>query len=945
MKPVLLTMSAFGSYAAKTEIDFRKMDHGIFLVTGDTGAGKTTIFDAVTYALYDRPSGQVRDGSMMRSQYAALDTPTYVELVFSYRGEEYRIRRNPEYERLSQRKDKDGNYRKTKEKSQVQLFLPDGSEYKGSKREVNEKIQRIVGLDFKQFTQISMIAQGEFLKLLHARSEERKEIFSKIFDTRIYGRVQEELKQREKNIYVQLKDLERICELQLEEIVCDGQSEWEEELQSIRKGLRISEGIVFLDRLLAAAKERESQKKKMLAKMQRQWELLSEASGILRQEEKTQRELTEICEWLKREEPLAQEKLQKLTEFQTRSEQEDQRMAKELHALEEDLKKYEKLRSVQEKTKKASEEKEIAGRKLDKFRQERKSQEEKEKELQSKQEELSEISVRAVQAAQTVQEKEERQQTFQRLAQIYEKAMEERRRLGEAAKRLKQLQEEFQEKDRRYNMYTEAFLREQAGILASRLGEGEACPVCGSRHHPGKAVLSSKAPNQNMVEESRRQRNQAEEKRNQSMESYQKCQNHCQLQEELWRESVSGVPQEERDYDSSGEKPREWLKRKMQESSEGTKKAKEEAAKFRKMEENLRDIRRELGRIQEQKEKQQGWEELLEKNYRDLEKESLLLQKEEGMLREGLELSWEEAKDKYGRVQKEREKLRLDLAARQREQEERSRKIYENRGKKKALEENFQDNRRKWEETAARFGQMTGEPLQREKAEAVKIEVEREKENLQTELMELYHETEKNGRVREKLRKLEGQYEKGKKEYALVSNLSKTANGGLSQSSRLDFEAYVQRQYFEQIVEYANQRLIQMSSGQFLLQCRRLEDLKNQGKVGLDLDVYSLATDSVRDVKSLSGGESFMAALCMALGLADVVQNTAGAIRLETMFIDEGFGALDDTSREQAVRILQELAGDQKMIGIISHVTELKEQISPKLVVEKTPKGSKAYWA
>ena len=211
--------------------------------------------------------------------------------------------------------------------------------------------------------------------------------------------------------------------------------------------------------------------------------------------------------------------------------------------------------------------------------------------------------------------------------------------------------------------------------------------------------------------------------------------------------------------------------------------------------------------------------------------------------------------------------------------------------------------------------------------------------------MELYHETEKNGRVREKLRKLEGQYEKGKKEYALVSNLSKTANGGLSQSSRLDFEAYVQRQYFEQIVEYANQRLIQMSSGQFLLQCRRLEDLKNQGKVGLDLDVYSLATDSVRDVKSLSGGESFMAALCMALGLADVVQNTAGAIRLETMFIDEGFGALDDTSREQAVRILQELAGDQKMIGIISHVTELKEQISPKLVVEKTPKGSKAYWA
>lgn len=945
MKPVLLTMSAFGSYAAQTRIDFSKMDHGIFLVTGDTGAGKTTIFDAITYALYDRASGQVRDGNMMRSQYASLDTPTYVELVFSYRGEQYRIRRNPEYERLSQRKDKEGNYRKTREKSQVQLFLPDGCEYKGSKREVNEKIQEIVGLDFKQFTQISMIAQGEFLKLLHARSEERKEIFSRIFDTRIYGRVQEELRQREKDIYAQLKDLEQACRLQLEEIVCDSQRESREKLEDIQHGLKISEGIDFLDNLLEAEEDAEGLKREKNSQVQAQWELVSEASGILKQEERAQKELEEIREWLRREEPLAQEELRSLSVFQKQTETEEQDLLMEMHVLEADLKSYERLKTLQEKADKVLKDKEDAKRALEDFRKEKKAQESREQELYGEQERLSGASVLVLQATQTVQEKEERQTTFQKLDRIYEKAMNERSRLGETGRKLQQFQREFQEKDEQYNAYTDAFLREQAGILASRLEEGEACPVCGSRHHPNKAVLSSKAPDQHMIEEARRQRNQAEGKRNQAMESYQRYQHSCQLQEELWRESLSRLPQEERDYSDSGEKPREWLKRKRQEVQKEIEKAKGEVLKYQEQENRWKGIRRELSGIQNKKEEQQGKEKMLEQQYLDLEKQSLLFSKEQSVLLKNVKLSWEETKERYGQVRKRREQIRFELSKRLKEQEERNRKIYENQGKKKAREEICQESREKWEKAAARYEQMTGISLIKGETESIRIHLEEEKENLQTEIMKLYHEKEKNSQVRKRLVQLNGQYEKRKKEFALVSNLSKTANGGLSQSSRLDFEAYVQRQYFEQIIEYANQRLIQMSSGQFLLQCRRLEDLKNQGKVGLDLDVYSLATDSVRDVKSLSGGESFMAALCMALGLADVIQNTAGAVRLETMFIDEGFGALDDTSREQAVRILQELAGDQKMIGIISHVTELKEQISPKLIVEKTQKGSKVYWS
>ena len=183
-----------------------------------------------------------------------------------------------------------------------------------------------------------------------------------------------------------------------------------------------------------------------------------------------------------------------------------------------------------------------------------------------------------------------------------------------------------------------------------------------------------------------------------------------------------------------------------------------------------------------------------------------------------------------------------------------------------------------------------------------------------------------------------------REKYEVVGNLSRTANGSLTGSVKLDFETYVQRKYFRQIIQAANRRLAKMTSGGFILQCRELKDLSGQGQAGLDLDVYDLVTDSVRDVKSLSGGESFMAALSMALGLADIIQNTAGAVSLETMFVDEGFGSLDDQSRERAIRILKELAGEKGLVGIISHVNELKEQIDWKLTVTKSGHGSHARW-
>ena len=211
-------------------------------------------------------------------------------------------------------------------------------------------------------------------------------------------------------------------------------------------------------------------------------------------------------------------------------------------------------------------------------------------------------------------------------------------------------------------------------------------------------------------------------------------------------------------------------------------------------------------------------------------------------------------------------------------------------------------------------------------------------------VLSLHSLNQKNRQAKTKLNQYFEAREALTSRYEMVNHLNRTANGMLNGSVKLDFETYVQRKYFKQIIHAANRRLSKMTSNEFILQCREIKDLSSQGQAGLDLDVYHLVNDSVRDVKTLSGGESFMASLSMALGLADIVQNTAGAISLETMFVDEGFGSLDDSARERAIQILQELAGEKGLVGIISHVNELKEQIDWKLAVTKTEQGSHAEW-
>ncbi len=819
MKPIRLTMSAFGSYAGKETLDFSGMEQGIFLVTGDTGAGKTTIFDGIVYALYDRTSGGVRDGNMMRSAYADLRTPTFVDFTFSCKGEEYRIVRNPDYERVSLRKDKDGNYKKTQEKSGVEFFFPDGSSFRGNKKDTNEKIQEIIGLDARQFMQVAMIAQGDFLKLLHAKSEERKEIFSRIFDTGIYGRFQEEIRRREKDGYISLKEKEQAVKEQMSRIVIP--DDWEDgrELKENIQKEKTDEVLFLLSKLKAENKKKEEQ-------------AFSELEKIRKIQEETQRKL-ELAKGIQD----VQERIQNHRKWLSENLPEEKRLKENVEKLE-------------------------------------KKEKEKEKELQAF---LSSVEKEKNHFSEEEKKKKQRLSELEGLKGIWEntiKALKENRFHAEKWKKANGL---YQKKVEIYEEMYEAFFREQAGILAGNLKEGSPCPVCGSRSHPKKASASANAPDQQMVRKAKRERDDAEKAREQE-------QNLFQYSTQKYKEVLGSLKQEGSRLFGEDFHPGEERWRKMAADA-------------------MTDAKKELEELQ------------IAYRIRKREEE----EKEQKLIKESKECT--------DNVKAERERLEEFIRRGEQIQGELKSAVYQ----EKEFWEKWKANEEKPEEVLL----SAGEHLEQIKKEKVF------QERLWQEISGVRISNEKTYEV---LRKYETEYSVLRENYTTIHHLSQTASGSLPGTAKIDFESYIQRQYFQRIIAKANQRLVQMTSGQFILKCKNLEDLGNRGKVGLDLNVYSLVTESERDVKTLSGGESFMAALSMALGLADTIEENAGAIHLDTLFIDEGFGSLDETSREQAIRVLYDLAGESRLIGIISHVTELKEQIEQKIYVRKTKTGSHVCW-
>ena len=928
MKPLKLTMSAFGSYAGKNVIDFTGQQQGIFLITGDTGAGKTTIFDAITYALYNQTSGGERNGNMMRSQYAQPETETYVELEFLYRGQTYRVRRNPDYKITKTLKN--GKIREQKVPHSVELTLPDGTVFPEKKNATDAKIIEILGLTADQFSQIVMIAQGDFLKLLYTKSDERKMIFSKLFRTDIYWKIQENLRRKSMEMDERIQENDRAFEQEKSRIIPLPESE-ELPLDELVERLRERLKDALKEQNLCRANVEELNKKitkyEEINKLFVSLEKIRQTGKELEARQAESKERRQQIENARKADKVLVAEQQNLRQ-QQEVEQSAQAIAKMTETLANDQEMFETLKTQQQEAE-AKQKREAA-------------------DIQKKMLALEQSfpSYEALQNARS--EEQQAKKVWEDLGKISEESFHKKKAgiaaLKEQQKRQEQVVEQTKknweqtslsasESAKHYEHMYEAFLKEQAGILAENLSAGCPCPVCGSTVHPDPAKLSDHAVTELEVEQAKKTRAAAEEKRDLAYAAFEAEKTEKQkLAQAVEKEEADFVlaqtiakqqrKEAEQNYVSL-QKIAEQIREKLVYPSLAE--AKKQYAAMQKAleaaEQEIAKKRQKVSELAEAMNTLKGQKLAEEENQKTAKKLAVKTEKEYAKLLE-----------KSGFVSEETYHLAI-LPERSRSKLEREEKEYESQCLRQQSEQKLLEK------------QVSGKTYTdtTELNEQLKAEKQALKEAEKT-YMELHTAYENDRSV---LQNCAVYLEKGKKlesEDQVIKSLSKTANGRLSGSAKIDFETYIQRQYFKQIIHEANKRLLTMSNHQFILKLKEEANTGRKTNEGLDLSVYSLVTDSERDVKTLSGGESFLAALAMALGLSDIVERSAGAIHPDMMFIDEGFGSLDAQSRQQAIEVLAELAGDSRMVGIISHVTELKEQIDRQLVVSRTDKGSRAVW-
>ena len=928
MKPLKLTMSAFGSYAGKNVIDFTGQQQGIFLITGDTGAGKTTIFDAITYALYNQTSGGERNGNMMRSQYARPETETYVELEFLYRGQTYRVRRNPDYKITKTLKN--GKIREQKVPHSVELTLPDGTVFPEKKNATDAKIIEILGLTADQFSQIVMIAQGDFLKLLYTKSDERKMIFSKLFRTDIYWKIQENLRRKSMEMDERIQENDRAFEQEKSRIILLPESEelpLDELVERLRERLKdalkeqnlrranveelnkkitkyeeINKLFVSLEKIRQNGKELEArqveskERRQQIENALKADKVLVAEQQNLRQQQTVEQSVQAIAkmeETLTNNQEMFETLKTQLQEVEAEQKREAADIQKKMLALEQSFPSYEALQNARSEEQQAKKVWEDLGK-------------------------TSEESFHKKEAG---------------IAALKEQQKQQEQVVKQTKKNWEQTSLSASESAKHYEHMYEAFLKEQAGILAENLSAGCPCPVCGSTVHPDPAKLSDHAVTELEVEQAKKTRAAAEEKRDMAYAAFEAEKTEKQkLAQAVEKEEADFVlaqtiakqqrKEAEQNYVSL-QKIAEQIREKLVYPSLAEAK-KQYAAMQKALEAAEQEIERKRQKVSELAEAMntlKGQKLAEEENQKTAKKLAAKTEKEYAKLLE-----------KSGFVSEETYHLAI-LPERSRSKLEREEKEYESQCLRQQSEQKLLEK------------QVSGKTYTdtTELNERLKVEKQALKEAEKT-YMELHTAYENDRAV---LQNCAVYLEKGKKmesEDQVIKSLSKTANGRLSGSAKIDFETYIQRQYFKQIIHEANKRLLTMSNHQFILKLKEEANTGRKTNEGLDLSVYSLVTDSERDVKTLSGGESFLAALAMALGLSDIVERSAGAIHPDMMFIDEGFGSLDAQSRQQAIEVLGELAGDSRMVGIISHVTELKEQIDRKLVVSRTDKGSRAVW-
>lgn len=950
MRPMKLTMSAFGPYAETTVLEMDELGRsGLYLITGDTGAGKTTIFDAMIFALYGRASGENREPAMLRSQYAAPDTPTMVELLFEYAGKNYTIRRNPEYQRPAKR-----GGGTTTEKADVTLLFPDGRVLT-KQREVDEAVRDIIGIDRNQFTQIAMIAQGDFLKLLLATTEERKKIFRRIFQTEPFWELQEQLKKESGRLKRQLDDARLGMEHHIRSVRCtEDDIRSQEELQKAVSGqLPFADVMSLIETLLLRDQNEEKRLEREIARDEETLTKLTAAIGKAQTLQKARESLREAEEALARELP-RRERLN--AAWNTEKER-----AKEHKTLMEWLEACEGQAGCD-----TGQSKRIEGRAVDT---ERKTLEEwiarleaslpEYRELDERKRNIADLSDMLAASGQQRTQKQERMGALKQETDIKKQEQQELAHAGEERERLlsdagkleerlsrldglertfdeyKKLEEkceraqeiyrqaraEAEEAKAVYDRDNRAYLDAQAGILAETLKDGERCPVCGALEHPHPAHGGAAAPTREQLDERKKQAERAQE--NAAEESKRAGEAAGKTQEKRMSliEQVSELLHVDADIE-----PVEYRMLAAEQKADTETQlaacrariAEEEAriAKRKTLEREIAEAERTLEAL---KTELAGLEIAIASGTAQKEEaESGLKQLSERLLFEG----GQDAEESWKRLKRQQERHSEALEQAQQETAACEKQIGSLEGQIRQLREQLAD---------APDSHAEENEEQRDRLLFRKKELTREKENV-------HARWSANERSREFLAAQAEEVRKTEEHFIWVRALSDTANGSLGGKEKIMLETYIQMTYFDRIIARANTRFMMMSGGQYELE-RRREAENHVSQSGLELNVVDHYNGTRRSVKTLSGGESFQASLSLALGLSDEIQASAGGVRLDTMFVDEGFGSLDEDALEQAMKALLGLTEGNRLVGMISHVAALKERIDKQIVVTKSKSG------
>ena len=1068
MRPLKLKMQAFGSYGRETVIDFTKPEQNLFLITGDTGAGKTTIFDAIVFALYGEASStsNKKEGVVLQSQYAELNIEPYVEMEFMEGEERYTVRRVPRHLKTVTRGAAKG--KGTREiTGSVTLFMPDGTEYPS--KETNAKLQEITGLTKSQFMQVAMIAQGEFMELLRAKSDDKKKIFRKLFNTEMYEQIVNELGNRKRNMEREIAVIRTRCQSETARIKFSGDkaeeknsgddeiSFCEKRLEELKK--RVSDGeivvmpeltevleryLVILDNQLKKAQKLYEDAAEIRDKKRDIYIEAQQLQSLFIQRKQTEEELEEYRKQsfeMENKEKLAasvsdaweiktfydfwkagQEDAERVrTAFETQTERLPGLMEEEEGMIQEEQKKQKELETVQEEYTRTLEKAEKAIQLFGQIKETKKKMdmgkellekarikeeadkkafevlENREKALRDRSEQLADAGEKLAVCQSQMKEINGMTADLKALSSIYKEQKTYEKKIEELKEKYKEARASYEKKHGEYEKKRQDFLDAQAGFLASELMEGMPCPVCGSTEHPRPCVMKKehseftredmdlleketeklRAEQENLSAEVKSNTDLRDVKKQDFDESFNRLKNRM-------RENIQALP-EEFSPGQGQELIRQWMKE-----------VQENGIKYQRDWEELQSVQKQMKDLEEEKPAVRKQMEISAEQVReagiayesakaefqsysfssDFESEEAAKKAEAEAARKKERFTEDyntarAAREKAGTERSNTEtlikKYRAELPAAEAEEEKRK-KNYESMAERKDMAE-FQ-----WKSLTDIYEKQMTEQLRKEvqvfregkkavegKAQSLTAAIGNRKPPVMADIQKETEDAEHRLKSAESLRdQIRSVYKDNKEadhilspmlqerqklveEHGRIDHLYRLVSGNVS-GSRMDLETYVQRYYLEKILYAANRRFRDMSAGQFELRMYNLEKAGEGKNRGLDLMVYSAVTGKEREVRTLSGGESFMAALALALGMADQIQESSAAINLDMMFIDEGFGSLDEHSRNQAVKVLLEMAEGSKLIGIISHVTELKQEIEDQLIVTKDESGSHVKW-